>query len=273
MVEPSNFTLYTSDGSPAGLLVQTNPISGSRPAGGIPSIPLFYYSTIPVRCQSCETNPIPGGAGRDGAWGTRAVGLVQTNPIPRAGRPGAGCTNKANCLRPREEASTVRKTSYGELDRQKAAAKQTQFPASRPAGGLPAQGPNASNKANFAGRPAPRRAKCAKRTQFARRCRVGRGLGDAGRGSCTNKPNFRRVGSLGPVHRAKQSQFPPVGRRPGGEMCETKPIWHRSVKFGVLGVKQEKPAGGSSSLPTSTFALQTPNSLPELALAAGRRIG
>jgi hypothetical protein len=29
-----------------------------RPAGGIPSIPLFYHSTIPVRCLLCETKPI-----------------------------------------------------------------------------------------------------------------------------------------------------------------------------------------------------------------------
>ncbi len=41
-----------------GRLCKTNPISGSRPARGIPSIPLFYYSTIPVRCRLCKTKPI-----------------------------------------------------------------------------------------------------------------------------------------------------------------------------------------------------------------------
>jgi hypothetical protein len=30
-----------------------------------PSAPLFYHFTIPIRCLSCETNPIPGCAGRD----------------------------------------------------------------------------------------------------------------------------------------------------------------------------------------------------------------
>ncbi len=49
----------------------------------------------------------------------------------------------------------------------------------------------------------------------SRRCRAGRGLRDAGRGSCTNEPNFRRAGSLGPVHRAKQDS--PVGK-PRGEI-------------------------------------------------------
>jgi hypothetical protein len=46
-------------GGPAGdPLRQTNPISGSWPAGGIPSIPVFYHSTILVRCRLCETKPI-----------------------------------------------------------------------------------------------------------------------------------------------------------------------------------------------------------------------
>jgi len=32
-----------------------------------PTIPLFHYSSIPTRRRSCETKPIPGGAGWDGA--------------------------------------------------------------------------------------------------------------------------------------------------------------------------------------------------------------
>jgi hypothetical protein len=56
---------------PGGRGCKTNPISGSWPAGGIPSIPLFYHSTIQARYRLCKTNPIPGGAGWDGAWGTR----------------------------------------------------------------------------------------------------------------------------------------------------------------------------------------------------------
>jgi hypothetical protein len=100
---------------------KTNPISGSWPAGGIPSIPLFYHSPIPVRCyrakrtqfgwsaaaaeaemrktnpiseevsslkcqvssESCKTNPIPGAAGWDGASGATDAGKMRkTNPIP-----------------------------------------------------------------------------------------------------------------------------------------------------------------------------------------------
>jgi hypothetical protein len=38
----------------------TEAVSRSRPGGGIPSIPLLYHSTIPIGCQSCETNPILG---------------------------------------------------------------------------------------------------------------------------------------------------------------------------------------------------------------------
>ena len=41
-------------------MCKTNPIWGTWLAGGIPSIPLFYHSTIPVRCRLCETNPICG---------------------------------------------------------------------------------------------------------------------------------------------------------------------------------------------------------------------
>jgi len=44
--------------APVGERCETNPISGSWPTSGIPIIPLFYHSTIPVRCRLCETNPI-----------------------------------------------------------------------------------------------------------------------------------------------------------------------------------------------------------------------
>jgi hypothetical protein len=45
-------------GTPGARSCRTNPISESASAGRIPSLPLFYRSTIPVRCQSCKTNPI-----------------------------------------------------------------------------------------------------------------------------------------------------------------------------------------------------------------------
>jgi hypothetical protein len=41
---------------------KTNPISATWPTGGIPTIPLFYHSSIPIRCLSCKTNPISDGA-------------------------------------------------------------------------------------------------------------------------------------------------------------------------------------------------------------------
>ena len=49
--------------APEGERCKTNPIPVSLPAGGIPSIPVFYHSTIPVQYRLCETNPIPGGRG------------------------------------------------------------------------------------------------------------------------------------------------------------------------------------------------------------------
>ena len=41
-----------------GQMCKTNPISGSWSPRGIPSIPLFHYSSIPVPCRLCKTNPI-----------------------------------------------------------------------------------------------------------------------------------------------------------------------------------------------------------------------
>jgi hypothetical protein len=95
-----------------GRIVQTNPIRGPnrakrtqfravgrlRPgpiaskqsqsaAGGYPTIPLFHHSSIPIPCLSCKTNPIPGGAGWDGAPGAwDAEQSCETNPICVASR-------------------------------------------------------------------------------------------------------------------------------------------------------------------------------------------
>jgi hypothetical protein len=86
-------------GQTRGRLCKTNPIPGS-PTGArgtnrakqsqspaeMPTIPLFYHSTIPVRCLSCKTKPTwLGGAGAP------TGGRCETNPIlePRpAGRRG-----------------------------------------------------------------------------------------------------------------------------------------------------------------------------------------
>jgi hypothetical protein len=50
-----------------GQMRQTNPISESRPAGGIPRIPPFYHSTIQVRYRLCKTKPISTGSA-GGPW-------------------------------------------------------------------------------------------------------------------------------------------------------------------------------------------------------------
>jgi hypothetical protein len=44
-------------GAAEGEMCKTNPISESWPGGEMPSIPLIYRSTIPVRCPWCETKP------------------------------------------------------------------------------------------------------------------------------------------------------------------------------------------------------------------------
>ena len=65
-----------------GAIVQNKPNFGELADGEIPTIPLFYYSTIPTRCRLCETKPIPGGAGRDGTTGAWDAGqMCETKPI------------------------------------------------------------------------------------------------------------------------------------------------------------------------------------------------
>ena len=44
--------------APVGERCETNPISGSWPTSGLPIIPIFHHSTIPIRCQSCKTKAI-----------------------------------------------------------------------------------------------------------------------------------------------------------------------------------------------------------------------
>jgi hypothetical protein len=127
----SNLTLQPSGPAPAaeGHSYQTKPTSpaGGRPKGpGYPTDPLFYHSTIPIRCRSCQTKPMSrlrisdcglrtdllregpapclprgrtghrrtkcakqtqlGWAGPGGSGSGRARGVVQTNPI--SGGPG-----------------------------------------------------------------------------------------------------------------------------------------------------------------------------------------
>jgi hypothetical protein len=137
----------------------TEAVSRSRPADRIPSIPLFYHSTIPVRCRWCETNPISGSQWADA---------------------GAGCTNKPN----------LRRCRVGQGHRDECA-KQSQFRAVPNGPGLGDEGrggqscqtkPNLGrmedlgdgisgthivpNKPNSARLRPPSGAKCVKETQF-----------------------------------------------------------------------------------------------------------
>ncbi len=153
--------------------------------------------------KECETNPIPGEAGWGDAPGAWDAGQsCRTNPISaEQGQQGrSAAPNKAN--------------------------------SAKPAGGPgPWEGQTCETnpicaKRNRWAKPRPTRGRdCAKRTQFRR---PGRGLGRRGTRAnratsprCPasgNKPNFRRAGSVGPVRRTKQSQFPPP-RRLGPAEC------------------------------------------------------
>ena len=58
---------------------QSQSVAGELPVGisqysHYSSIPVFHYSSIPIRCRSCETNPIL--AGPAGSWGA----IVQNKP-------------------------------------------------------------------------------------------------------------------------------------------------------------------------------------------------
>jgi hypothetical protein len=141
----------------------------------------------------CETNPIPGGAGRAGARGTGAGGFVQTKPILRCARKWAqagGACAWADC------------------------AKRTQFARHRPKGPGVAKGASAAaagdkraKRSQFGaeGQVWSWRGKYAKRSQFAprappRRCRwAGGGRRGEGRPSC--------------------------GPRRWSQLCETNPIF------------------------------------------------
>jgi len=81
-----------------GLRIGHRPLAGRRivqnePNFGraeIPNVPVFHYSTFPVRCVSCETNPIwhlVSGNGRRPVDGDR---IVQNEPNSRRCRVGRG---------------------------------------------------------------------------------------------------------------------------------------------------------------------------------------
>jgi hypothetical protein len=141
-------------------LCKTNPISGNWPARGIPIIPRFHYSSIPIRCRLCETKPNLGRMGYlgDGAWG----------PIAQ---------NEAN---------------FGEpgWDRRAKCAKRTQFPAGLGGTRSHGRGANVQNEANLVrlgqGRvPGGRKMR---NEPNSRRRRVGRASGT--RGKCAKQTQF-----------------------------------------------------------------------------------
>jgi len=85
-----------------GQLCKTNPICRRS---GYPTIPLFYHSSIPIRCRLCETKP---NLGRmeylgDGAWGANCAERSQFRGV-RLGPEGEMC--KTNPIS--EEVSSVK---------------------------------------------------------------------------------------------------------------------------------------------------------------------
>jgi len=100
------------------------------PAGRqAPTIPIIHCSTIPARCRSCETNPIPGYAG---GRGLRDVGRVTRGNRAKRSQTWAG----------RGIWGTVRQ---GGVNR----AKQSQFPAGPAGTGPGGRGTKMQNEANF----------------------------------------------------------------------------------------------------------------------------
>ena len=146
-------------------------------------------------------------AGRPGPWRGR---MCKTNPISPRGPTGAeaNCAKRTQFPAVPEGARPQGRGTRGEC------AKRSQFGAVRLASG--GELCKTKNKARLgqdgtSGRRSAREgANGAKRTQFARRCRVGRGLGGVGRGElCETNPIWPGLGGT---------------RSPLGERCKTNPI-------------------------------------------------
>jgi hypothetical protein len=174
--------------------------------------PNFGERTSRAGGRSCETKPIPGGAGWDESLGATA---------PNKANPPTGTEailrNKANPARPANGASTLWERSYGQSSLQEVSAKQSQYPATRAARGL-----GCTNKANWREAIVQNKA-----NQNHRQSRMGHAWG-TGAGT-PNKANFRQrhFGETKPI----------LPKRPGvgagcqarevtarGQMCETNPI-------------------------------------------------
>ncbi len=218
-------------------------------------LPLLYHSTIPIRFLLCETNPIPGDAGRDGVASCDIAAmprfgkqtqfgseLCQTKPpSPDATGPqGRGTMDQLRKTNPISSSLTevprlncakqsqiwvgwdIRGTTYPGADY----AKQTQFAtASHGTGATGAWDAGQSCKTNPISPPASLGP--AGRSRETKPIAPGKVSGEdappaKSQGSIVrNKPNLT-------PNRAKRSQFRQVGRaggaKDGNELCKTKPI-------------------------------------------------
>jgi hypothetical protein len=125
--------------SGAGPIVQ-NEANFRRPR--YPTIPIFHCSSIPGRCRLCETNPISRLRIADCGLGTN----LRRDAWPAAHR-----------LRP-AQANRAKRTQFLAAE----VSHHSNIPLFQHSSPMPI----VQNEPNFAGRPEPRRAKCAKRTQF-----------------------------------------------------------------------------------------------------------
>jgi hypothetical protein len=182
--------------------------ANSRP--GYPTIPVFYYSTIPLRCRSCETNPIctrgeeSVGQAPPCTW----AGLRQTNPI-RPGRQAGRGAGRRRC------------------------AKQTQFgPAGRRAGSTRRE--NGRNEPNFGCGAGVGMTERTKQSQFAPADRNRWGKPHPTRGlNCVKQTQFGpgpQAGALKGKERGEQSQSragaarrAPCARSGGGRIGPPNP--------------------------------------------------
>ncbi len=179
---------YLGDGTWAKPIVQ-NKANSRRTT--CPMIPMFYCSTVPIRCRLCETNPTPGDAGWGEALGAWDAGeSCRTNPIPGdvgwSGAPGTGVAGESRKTKP----------NLGELGHLGDGARGEPILRNEPNSGQPGWHPAADY---------------AKRTQFPD---CGFRIGDWGLGT-----DLRRVpaaSGLRKAKRAKRSQF-----RRG----ESRPSW------------------------------------------------
>ncbi len=144
MVEPSNFTLYTSAGPSAGLLVQTNPISGGakRRASAWRETSYGERHCNRLRQNKANSGRSPVGRGqRDVGRGTNAPNEPNLVRAPRKGRgwPPDPAGARRRQTKPIAAgaaggASGLQERSYGERHVQQASAKQSQFTGTTPDG-------------------------------------------------------------------------------------------------------------------------------------------